>query len=272
MPSSLTIGFLGAGKMAAALAKGFVHAGLLQPAQLIASDPNENARAAFAKETGAKTTESNLEVAKFAEVLILAVKPDYASPVLTEIRESFSAKHLLISIVAGAPLSKLEAGLKPGARLARVMPNTPALVGSSASAFAVNKTATPEDSKLVEKLFTAIGLAFPLKESLLDAVTGLSGSGPAYVCLFIEGLSDGGVAAGLPRDVATKLAAQTVFGTAKMVLETGMHPGVLKDNVTSPGGTTIEGLHELEKGKLRGALISAVRAASDKSKRLGQSS
>jgi pyrroline-5-carboxylate reductase len=272
MASSLTIGFLGAGKMAAALAKGFVQAGLLKPAQIIASDPNQAARAAFGKETGAKTTESNLEVAKFANVLILAVKPDYAGPVLTEIRENFTPKHLLISIAAGVPLAKLEASLGANVRLARVMPNTPALVGSSASAFAVNQAATAGDSKLVEQLFSAIGLAFPLKESLLDAVTGLSGSGPAYVCLFIEGLSDGGVAVGLPRDVATKLAAQTVLGTAKMVLETGIHPGVLKDNVTSPGGTTIEGLHELEKGNLRGALISAVRAASEKSKRLGQNS
>jgi pyrroline-5-carboxylate reductase len=272
MPSSLTIGFLGAGKMAAALAKGFVHADLLKPAQIIASDPSEAARAAFTKETGAKTTTGNVEVVKFADVLILEVKPDYAGPVSAEIRDHFTPKHLLISIVAGVPLAKLEAGLGSTARLARVMPNTPALVNSSASAFALNKSATAEDAKLVEKLFSTIGLAFPLKESLLDAVTGLSGSGPAYVCLFIEGLSDGGVAAGLPRDVATRLAAQTVFGTAKMVLETGMHPGVLKDNVTSPGGTTIEGLHELEKGKLRGTVISAVRAASEKSKRLGQNS
>jgi pyrroline-5-carboxylate reductase len=150
------------------------------------------------------------------------------------------------------------------------MPNTPALVGASASAFAPGKSALPADSELAQKLFSAVGVAFPVKESLLDAVTGLSGSGPAYVYLFIEGLSDGGVAAGLSRDVATKLAAQTVLGAAKMVLETGQHPGALKDMVTSPGGTTIEGLHELEKGKLRGTLISAVRAATEKSKKLGR--
>jgi pyrroline-5-carboxylate reductase len=154
--------------------------------------------------------------------------------------------------------------------LIRVMPNTPALVGASASAFAVAKSALPQDAELAQKLFNAVGMAFPVKESLLDAVTGLSGSGPAYVYMFIEGLSDGGVAAGLPRDIATKLAAQTALGAAKMVLETGLHPGALKDMVTSPGGTTIEGLHELEKGKVRGTLISAVRAATEKSKKLGQ--
>ena len=150
------------------------------------------------------------------------------------------------------------------------MPNTPALVGASATAFALGKSALPADGELAHQLFSAVGVAFQVKEALLDAVTGLSGSGPAYVYLFIEGLSDGGVAAGLPREVATKLAAQTVLGGAKMVLETGWHPGALKDMVTSPGGTTIEGLHELEKGKLRGTLISAVRAATEKSKKLGQ--
>jgi pyrroline-5-carboxylate reductase len=151
------------------------------------------------------------------------------------------------------------------------MPNTPALVGASATAFAAGKSATAGDAQLAQNLFSSVGIAFQVKELLLDAVTGLSGSGPAYVYVMIEALSDGGVAAGLPRDIATKLAAQTVLGGAKMVLETGQHPGALKDMVASPGGTTIEGLHELEKGKLRGTLINAVRAATEKSKKLGQS-
>src|SRR5205085_9523883 len=149
----------------------------------------------------------------------------------------------------------------------RVMPNTPALVGASATGFALGKSATAADADRAKKLFSAVGVAFQVKESLLDAVTGLSGSGPAYVYLFIEALSDGGVAAGLPREVATRLAAQTVLGGAKMVLEAGLHPGALKDMVTSPGGTTIEGIHELERAGVRGALISAVRAATDKSKK-----
>jgi pyrroline-5-carboxylate reductase len=150
------------------------------------------------------------------------------------------------------------------------MPNTPALVGASATAYAPGKAALPEDSQLAQKLFATVGLAFQVKEAWLDAVTGLSGSGPAYAFLMIEALSDGGVAAGLPRDIATRLAAQTLLGSARMVLETGQHPGALKDMVTSPGGTTIEGIHELEKGKVRGALMNAVRAATEKSRKLGQ--
>ncbi|MDB6029210.1 MAG: Pyrroline-5-carboxylate reductase [Verrucomicrobiales bacterium] len=271
MPETLKIGFLGAGKMATALAKGFIRAGLSKANQIIASDPMPGARSAFAKETGAKTTTSNVDVAKFAQILILAVKPGNVSELLEEIRSTFSAKHLLISIAAGVPILKMETGLGNNARVIRVMPNTPALVGASATAFAPGRTATKGDSDLAQKLFSSVGITFQLKESLLDAVTGLSGSGPAYVFMTIEALSDGGVAAGLPRDVATQLAAQTLYGSAKMLLETGLHPGVLKDMVTSPGGTTIEGLHELEKGKVRGAFISAVRAATDKSKRLGQS-
>jgi pyrroline-5-carboxylate reductase len=270
MSAKLTIGFLGAGKMATALARGFIRAGLITAKQVLASDPSEPARTAFAKEVGAKTTATNAGVVKAADVLMLAVKPDQVGSVLADIRDRFTQRHLLISIAAGVPLAKLEAGLPAGARLIRVMPNTPALVGASATGFALGKSARPEDSALAQKLFSAVGVAFQVKEALLDAVTGLSGSGPAYVYLFVEGLSDGGVAAGLPRDVATQLAAQTVLGSAKMVLETGLHPGALKDMVTSPGGTTIEGLHELEKGKLRGTLISAVRAASEKSKKLGQ--
>jgi pyrroline-5-carboxylate reductase len=270
MPSKLTIGFLGAGKMATALAKGFVRAGLLTARDVIASDPIAAAAAAFAKEVGARTTASNLDVLEQAEVLVLAVKPQQVAAVLAEIRGEFTPKHLLISIAAGVPLGRLEAGLGAEARIIRVMPNTPALVGASASAFALGKTALPKDGELAQKLLSSVGLAFQVKETLLDAVTGLSGSGPAYVYMIIEALSDGGVAAGLPRDIATKLAAQTVLGSARMVLETGLHPGALKDMVTSPGGTTIEGVHELEKGMLRGTLMSAVRAGAEKSRKLGQ--
>jgi pyrroline-5-carboxylate reductase len=225
---------------------------------------------AFGKETGARIVGGNAKATEQASVLILATKPDQTGAALAEIRERFTPRHLLLSIAAGVPLAKLEAALPARARVIRVMPNTPALVGASATGFALGSSATRSDGELAHRLFSAVGIAFPLKESLLDAVTGLSGSGPAYVYLFIEGLSDGGVAAGLPREVATRLAAQTVLGAARMVLETGQHPGALKDMVTSPGGTTIEGLHELEKGKVRGTVISAVRAATEKSKKLGQ--
>ncbi len=270
MSATLTVGFLGAGKMATALAKGFAQGGLIKPGKIIASDRIEAARVAFAKEVGARTAASNLDVLKSATVLILAVKPDQVAEVLKEIRGQFAGSHLLISIAAGVTLARLEAGLGGNARVIRVMPNTPALVGASATAYARGKSATAEDGELAARLFSSVGVVFQVKESLLDAVTGLSGSGPAYVFSIIEALSDGGVAAGLPREVATKLAAQTVFGAAKMVLETGQHPGALKDMVTSPGGTTIEGIHELEKAGLRGALMNAVRAAAEKSKKLGQ--
>jgi pyrroline-5-carboxylate reductase len=271
MAAPLKIGFLGAGKMATALARGFINAKLVKPGQLFAADPFEVARKHFGGETGAKIVVDNLALAKAANVLILATKPDQVPAALAEISGAFTKNHLLISIAAGVTLAKLEAALPAGARVIRVMPNTPALVGAGASAFSLGKNASVADGELARKLLSAVGVALPVKETLLDAVTGLSGSGPAYVYQFIEALSDGGVAAGLPRDIATKLAAQTVLGGAKMVLETGQHPGALKDQVTSPGGTTIEGLHELEKGKLRGVVISAVRAAAEKSKKLGQS-
>lgn len=258
--------------MAAALASGFIRAGLVSEKQILASDPFDAARSAFTKETHAGTASSNSEVVGFARVIVLAVKPMQVRDVLSEIRASFTGDHLLISIAAGVPLSTLEAALPADSRVIRVMPNTPALVGASASAFALGKAARREDGDLAQMLLGTVGLAFELKERLLDAVTGLSGSGPAYVYLIIEALSDGGVAAGLPREVATKLAAQTVLGSGKMVLETGLHPGALKDMVASPGGTTIEGLCELEQGGLRGTLINAVRAAAEKSKKLGQSS
>jgi pyrroline-5-carboxylate reductase len=256
--------------MATALAKGFVQAGLVKPKGILASDPLESARAEFSKEVGARTVQKNAEILRFASVVLLAVKPNQVEDVLGEIRAGFTADHLFVSIAAGVPIAKLENCLGASARVIRVMPNTPALVGASATAFALGHAAKPEDGALAQRLFSAVGASFQVKESLLDAVTGLSGSGPAYVYLIIEALSDGGVACGLPREIATKLAAQTVLGGAKMVLETGLHPGALKDMVASPGGTTIEGIHELEKGGVRGALINAVRAASDKSKRLGQ--
>ena len=271
MAAKLTIGFLGAGKMATALARGLVHAEIVFPREIIASDPYATAREQFAAQVGAGVTAENPAVAAFATVLILATKPDQAAAVLAEIQPHFTSHHLLISIAAGVTLAKLQAALPAGARVIRVMPNTPALIGAGASAYALGAHATTADADLAGRLLSAVGLALPVKEALLDAVTGLSGSGPAYAYQFIEAMSDGGVAAGLPRDVATRLAAQTVFGAAKMVLETGLHPGVLKDQVTSPGGTTIEGLHELEKGGMRAAIMNAVRAATERSRKLGLS-
>jgi len=269
MSEKLKIGFLGAGKMATALAQGFVKAGLVAPADLSASDISAEAGKEFEKKTGGKFFTGNRDVLESAAVIVLAVKPDQVTGLLNDLGGALKPHHLLISIAAGVTLGKFES-LIPTTRVVRVMPNTPALVNESAAGYALGKLATPEDGAMVQKLFTAVGVAYSVKEPLLDAVTGLSGSGPAYAYLMIEALSDGGVAAGLPRDVATNLAAQTLLGAARMVLETKLHPGVLKDMVTSPGGTTIEGLHELEKGGLRATLINAVRAASDKSRKLGQ--
>lgn len=264
------IGFIGAGRMATALARGLIAAGVITPERLMASDVEEGACRAFAGESGGRTTASNREVAAASDILFLAVKPQQMADVLKNLAPVLEDRHLVISIAAGIPLAAYESALGKHRRLVRVMPNTPCLVNASASGFAVGGAATDSDAKLVQSLLDTVGLAVRVDEKLLDAVTGLSGSGPAYVYQIIEALSDGGVRVGLPRDVATKLAAQTVLGAAKMVLETGQHPGALKDAVTSPGGTTIAGLHALETGGLRGTLMNAVVAATERSRELGR--
>ena len=269
MSAAPLIGFLGAGKMATALAQGIIRAGLARPDQILASDVFEAARDQFAQATGAQVTAVNQRVAE-ARTLIVAVKPAQVREVLDQVASVLTDAHLVISIAAGIPLSQLESTVSWPLRAVRVMPNTPALVGCSATGYALGRHGTPEDQTWVQQLFASVGVAFPVKEALLDAVTGLSGSGPAYGYLMIEALSDGGVAAGLPREVATRLAAQTLLGAARMVLETGLHPGALKDQVTSPGGTTIEGIHELERAGVRAGLMNAVRAAAQKSRTLGQ--
>jgi pyrroline-5-carboxylate reductase len=270
MRTPRAIGFLGAGQMATALAKGWAVAGLLDAPRSLASDPYPAAREKFAATTGVRAVPTNAEVVAASDVLILAVKPQMMAAVLAEIRPHLTAQHLVISIAAGVTLQQLTDGLGAETRLIRVMPNTPCLVGASASGFATGPTATKDDSELVAQLFGAVGKAFALPEHLLDAVTGLSGSGPAFVYVMIEALADGGVRVGLPRDVALALAAQTVLGSAKMVLETGQHPGALKDAVASPGGTTIAGLHALERGGIRAALMDAVEAATERAAELGR--
>ncbi len=256
-----TIGFLGAGKMATALAKGWLTAGLLTAEASIASDPVAHAREAFRELTGIRTTNDNRRVVAASDLLVLAVKPQSMPALFQEVRASLLPRHLVVSIAAGITLRQLAAGLGTDRRLVRVMPNTPCLVGASAAGYAAADTASAADLAVVDRLMNAVGRAFRVPENQLDVVTGLSGSGPAFVYVMIEALSDGGVRMGLPRDTATALAAQTVLGSAKMVLETGMHPGALKDMVTSPAGTTIAGLHALERGGLRAALMDAVEAA-----------
>lgn len=266
----VSIGFLGAGQMATALASGWAKAGLLDAARSRAADPYAEARAKFETATGVKVIDSNRDVAAACDVLALAVKPQVIPSVLAELRQTVGANHLIISIAAGVTLKTLADGLGAKPRLIRVMPNTPCLVGASASAYSPGANATVEDVELVGRLFGAVGTVFRVAEHQLDAVTGLSGSGPAFVYVFIEALADGGVKCGLPRDVAMALAAQTVLGSAKMVLETGQHPGALKDAVASPGGTTIAGLHALERAGLRAAAMDAVEAATRRSQELGK--
>jgi len=265
------IGFLGAGRMATALARGWLTAGLTRPDRISASDPLPEARQAFSAACGVRAGEDNRELVASSDLLVLAVKPQSMAGLLAEIRSVVTNRHLIVSIAAGISLQHLSAALGGEPRLVRVMPNTPCLIGASASAYSPGGTATADDIVLVDRLLKAVGLAFCLPESMLDAVTGLSGSGPAFVYVVIESLSDGGVRMGLPRDVATALAAQTVLGAGKMVLDTGLHPAVLKDMVASPGGTTIAGLHALELGRLRAALINAVEAATERSIELGKS-
>jgi pyrroline-5-carboxylate reductase len=257
--------------MATALARGWLAAGLLTADHILASDPLAQAREAFRKETGIPAREDNRAVVARSELVVLAVKPQHVPAVLAEVAPVLSARHCLMSIAAGVTLRQLAEQLGPSCRLVRVMPNTPCLVGASASAYAPAETATDDDVRLVDRLLGAVGRAIRLPEPSLDAVTGLSGSGPAFVYVMIEALSDGGVRMGLPRDVATLLAAQTVLGSARMVLETGLHPGVLKDMVASPAGTTIAGLHALERGAVRATLMDAVEAATRRSAELGQS-
>lgn len=254
--------------MATALAQGILRAGLVTARDLVAADVEPAAREAFGRATGGVVVEANVEAAG-AGTVVVAVKPPQVAAVLREVSGVLGPGSLVISIAAGVTLAQLEAAVPPGTRVVRVMPNTPALVGCSATAYALGAACHAADGEWVQRLFGAVGVALGVKEALLDAVTGLSGSGPAYGYLMIEALSDGGVAAGLPREVATRLAAQTLLGAARMVLETGMHPGALKDQVTSPGGTTIEGLHALERAGVRAGLMSAVRAAAEKSARLG---
>lgn len=266
-----TIGFIGGGQMARALAVGFVQSGIVAAENIVVADPVPAAIAEFTRLVpGAQTVANNGQVAAVAQVIFLAVKPQQLPAVLGDLRTDISDQHLIVSIAAGVRSQTLAELLSQRGRLIRVMPNTPCLVGQSASAFSLGPKATSADGEFVKSLLSAVGLAVSLDEKLLDAVTGLSGSGPAFAYVMIEALSDGGVRMGLPREVATALAAQTVKGAAEMVLTTREHPAVLKDRVASPGGTTIAGLQALEDGGLRAALINAVEAATRRSVELGE--
>lgn len=265
----MTLGLIGCGKMASALVKGVLLAGVCQPGEVWASDCYFEVAEKLGREIGIQAVRTNAEVAGACETLLLCVKPQDVASVLQELRPALAGK-LVVSIAAGVSLAALESAAGAGVRMVRVMPNTPALVHKGASAYAAGGSATSKDAEIVEKLFGAVGVTAQVKEPLLDAVTGLSGSGPAYAFLMIEALADGGVLMGLPRDLSLKLAAQTLAGAAEMVLSTGEHPGKLKDAVASPGGTTIAGLEALEVCGVRAGLIRAVRSAAERSREMGK--
>lgn len=263
------IAFLGAGNMAEALIKGLLRAGIARPEDIVATGRRPERLEQVAKAFGVKVTQDNVAAARDADIVVLAVKPQAMGKLLTQVASAIDNKKLVISVAAGVPIAALERKLGAGARIVRAMPNTPALVGAGACAVSGGEHATGQDVDDALALFRAVGTAVCVDEVLLDAVTGLSGSGPAYIFLVIEALSDAGVKVGLPRYTALELAAQTVLGSAKLLIETGTHPGSLKDQVTSPGGTAIAGLHTLEAGGLRTTLINAVEAATRRAKELG---
>jgi pyrroline-5-carboxylate reductase len=269
MPQSdRTIGFIGAGNMAEAMIRGLLRGKDFAPSDVTASGPREERMRELRDAYGIETTTDNKVPAK-SQIVVLSVKPQILSRVLDEVANSISPDALVISIAAGVPVAAIQARLASGTRVIRAMPNTPALVDAGATAIAGGEHARESDLADAKRIFDAIGITVILEESQLDAVTGLSGSGPAYVFLILEALSDGGVKVGLSRRTAQLLAAQTVFGSAKLLIETNEHPGRLKDMVTSPGGTAITGLHTLEHGGVRTTLMNAVEAATRRSRELG---
>jgi pyrroline-5-carboxylate reductase len=269
MVTDKKLGFLGVGNMGEALVKGLIASKAAAPSQILVSARRPERMRELVKLYGVRSA-SNAEVARDSDVLVLAVKPQILDTVLRGIAQDLARDRLVISVAAGVPIAAIERRLQPPMRIVRAMPNTPATVGAGATAIALGEHATDADLATAKTIFDSVGLTVVLDEVQLDAVTGLSGSGPAYIFLIIEALADAGVKVGLSRRSALQLAAQTVFGSAKLLLESGQHPGLLKDGVTSPGGTAIAGLHTLEAGGLRNVLMTAVEVATRRSRELGE--
>lgn len=264
------VGIIGAGNMGEVLIRGLVHSGRVKKSDILASDVNPERLAAVEKAYGIRTTSSNAELVKKASIVILAVKPQNVDPLLEELAGSSHEHHVFVSIVAGVTTERLAEKMHHQSGVIRVMPNAPASVQAGITALCPGRNVSPEDLGRAEAIFGCIGKTVILQnEALMDVVTGLSGSGPAYVFMFIESLSDAGVQLGISRKEASLLAAQTVYGAAKMLLETGKHPSELKDIVATPGGTTFAGLKMLEKCNFRSTLMEAVEAATRRSRELG---
>ena len=268
------IGFIGGGNMAEAIIKGLLSSSIIKASNIFVSEPNNKRQNFLTSEYKIKVLKSNLDLAKKSDVLIAAVKPQIMWEVLSGIADNVDSKKLVISVAAGYPISQIEKALKQGKKkklcVVRTMPNTPSVVLEGVTAITAGKSVSKADLKISHEIFQAVGRTVEVPEEQIDAVTGLSGSGPAYIFMIIEALSDAGVKMGLSRDVANELTIQTVLGSALLVRETGTTPGELKNRVTSPGGTTIAGLHALEKGSLRATLMNAVEKATLRSKELAK--
>ena len=264
------IALIGAGNMTEALVVGMLTAGVAHPDELYATDILPERRAHFQDRYKIKVSGDNVDAVRHGQIIILSVEPQVLDEVLGSVKSVLEGKHLIISVAAGYPISRIMAHLKAEARIVRAMPNTPSSVLAGVTALSFGPRLAEEDQQVARIIFESVGKVVVVEERLMDAVTGLSGSGPAYVYLMIEALADGGVKMGLSRQVAELLAAQTVLGAARMLLESGEHPGQLKDRVASPGGTTIAGIHKLEEGCLRATLIAAVEAATKRSQELGK--
>jgi len=271
---SKKLGFIGGGNMAEAMIKGLISSSFVESKNIFVSDVVSERLEFLHSEYKVKTVLDNRELVEKSDILILAVKPQVVKKVLENVRDLIDAKKLLVSVAAGVPISTILAVLKTGQdrkyNIVRTMPNTPALVQEGVTAIAAGENVSKADIQIVHRLFEAVGKTVDVDEVHLDAVTGLSGSGPAYIFMIIEALSDAGVKMGLSRDVSNILTIQTVLGSAKLARESGKHPGELKDMVTSPGGTTISGLHTLEAGGLRTTLMNAVESATKRSQELGR--
>lgn len=259
---------LGTGNMGDAILSGILSARLYKKGDVIVSDISEERLSKVKSKHGIETIQNNIEACTSSRFIVIAVKPGSMKSLLEEISDTISESNVIISVAAGVSISRIHGWLKKDVPVVRVMPNTPVVVKEGITAIAASPGVKDDDLSVIKMVFDSMGKTVVLGEEYLNAVTGLSGSGPAYVFTIIEALSDGGVKVGLPRNTATLLAAQTVLGAAKMVLETGSHTGILRDMVTSPGGTTIEGLHQLETAGIRAALISAVEHAARRSKEL----
>lgn len=265
----MKLGFLGAGAMGGAILKGAVKSGVLTPDDIYVCDVCDSITKPFA-ELGCHIVKTNEELGNSSDIVIMAIKPQYAQPALKELGNSLDGK-AAISIMAGLKTQTIREMTGGNFRLLRLMPNTPSLVGAGAFALDSDTDLTDEEKKFAEELFSSMGIVEWMSEKLIDTACGLSGAGPAYIYLVIEALADGGVLKGLPRATAQRLAAQTVLGAAKMVIETGEHPGVLKDQVCSPGGNTIVGIKTLEEHGVRGAFIDTVTKSTEKAQELGKS-